>query len=247
MQTLQPPSQATFNLQNVPWGGMCAIPQFINLFNTDDERYQHNWFKGQQYSANGDSLMVQLGSYSGQPLRYINELPDVNESQAIHGLRLGKFEIAMGSTNILNNDFPLFRYADVLMMKAESLLRTGNPNQAAQIVTDVRERNFSNATAATVTAADLQGGSEYDYGMRDQDGTTHEGGSDIQYGVFLDVLAREFAQEGRRRQDLIRFGVFTTKSWFSHSASQSEEFRRLFPIPTEEMNTNSNLSQNPGY
>src|SRR5699024_3136909 len=247
MQTLQPPSQATYNLQNVPWGGICAIPQFINTYDTLDARYQNNWIKGQQYSANGEPLEAQLGEYSGQPLRYINELPGVDRSQSIHGFRLGKFEIAMGSTNILNNDFPLFRYADVLMMKAEALLRTGSAGQAAQVVTDVRERNFSDPSQATVTASDLQQGSGYDYGLRKHNETTDEGGRNIQYGGFLDELGHEFAQEGRRRQDLIRFGVFTTKSWLSHSASQSEEYRQLFPIPTAELNTNSNLDQNPGY
>jgi hypothetical protein len=88
-------------------------------------------------------------------------------------------------------------------------------------------------------------GSVYDYGLRDVNGTTHEGGAGIKYGRFLDELAWEFNQEGRRRQDLIRFGVFTEKSWFSHSPNG--DYRELFPIPLEAMETNTNLSQNPGY
>jgi hypothetical protein len=245
MQTLQPSNQATYNLQQTPWGGMCAIPQFINIFDETDARYQDNWIMGQQYSAAGEPILAQLGAYSGEPLAYVNELPGVDQSEAIHGFRLGKFEIALGSTNILNNDFPLLRYADVLMMKAEALLRTGRTGEAADIVTEVRTRNFEDPADAAVT--DVTAGSTYDYGLRNHLEETHEGGDNIQYGWFLDELGREFAQEGRRRTDLIRFGVFTTKSWLSHEASRSEDYRTLFPIPTDELNTNPKLTQNPGY
>ena len=88
-------------------------------------------------------------------------------------------------------------------------------------------------------------GSCYDYGRRDTYSTVHEGGSDIKFGRMLDELGWEFCQEGRRRQDLIRFGVFTTKSWFSHDASDAT--KNLYPIPNKIMLTNSNLKQNPGY
>ncbi|SMO39800.1 RagB/SusD family nutrient uptake outer membrane protein [Gracilimonas mengyeensis] len=245
MQTLQPASQATYELLSGPWGGMCGIPQAINTYDTLDARYTDNWIMGQQYSSSGDSLFATLGEGAGLPLDYINEVPGVDESLGIHGVRLGKFEIAKGSSNILNNDYPLFRYADVLMMKAEALLRTGSADQAATIVTQIRERAFDNPGRAIVTGAELMGGSVYDYGRRDHNVTTQEGGDDIQYGRFLDELGWEFNQEGRRRQDLIRFGVFTEKSWFSHEPNG--DYRVLFPIPTNELNTNPNLSQNPGY
>jgi hypothetical protein len=62
---------------------------------------------------------------------------------------------------------------------------------------------------------------------------------------MLDELGWEFTQEGRRRQDMIRFGVFTKKSWFSHEVSV--ETRNLYPIPNTAILTNSNLKQNTGY
>ena len=85
------------------------------------------------------------------------------------------------------------------------------------------------------------GGSTYDYGLREttyldkikSPRTTHEGGADIKYGRFLDELGWEFNQEGRRRQDLIRFGVWTTKSWLSHSATKDIN-KNLYPIPRAE-------------
>lgn len=246
MQTLPQEMQATYNLQNSPWGGICAIPQFIDSFDTLDARYRDNWIKGVQYSSNGDVLIVQNGTQKGEILNLVNSLPAIDTAEANHGLRLGKFEIENGASSILNNDFPFFRYADILMMKAECMLRNGNGDGAAAIVTSVRERSFrNNPERAAVTGAELMGGSNYNYGRRDVHGTTYEGGDDIMYGRFLDELGYEFFEEAHRRQDLIRFGVFTTKSWFSHEPQG--DYRTLYPIPQVELNKNTNLDQNFGY
>ena len=246
MQTLQPENQATYNISFSPWGGMCAIPQFINTFDSADSRLTKNFIVGQQYSSSGEPLTCTMGTYSGKPLAFINEVPGVDESQEVHGYRFVKFEIAMDCINILENDYPLFRFADILMMKAECLLRTGNADAAAAIVTQIRQRAFKSAPAkATVTGAQLMEGSSYDYGLRNHLTSTTEGGADIQYGRFLDELGWEFNQEGRRRQDMIRFGIFTKKSFLSHSPNG--DYRSLYPIPRDEISKNSNLKQNPGY
>ena len=246
MQTCQPSMQAKYDLTLTPWGGMCAIPQFIDTFDPDDSRLKDNFMMGQQYSSGGEELLVTMGNLVGEPLNLINEVPDISTSEEIHGYRFEKFEIALGSSNILNNDFPLFRYADVLMMKAECLLRTGSEDAAAVLVSQVRERAFKSASdKAEVTGAELLEGSSYDYGLRTESAETSEGGADIQYGRFLDELAWEFNQEGRRRQDMIRFGAYTSKSFFAHSPNG--DYRSIYPIPRGRIETNSNLSQNPGY
>ncbi|GAA0538258.1 RagB/SusD family nutrient uptake outer membrane protein [Chitinophaga japonensis] len=246
MQTLPQECQATYNLQYSPWGGICAVPQFINTFDPDDARYKDNWIKGQQYSSGGEALIVQNGRFTGQPLNLINVVPAIDTSEAIHGFRLGKFEIKQGITSRLSNDFPLLRYADVILMKAECLLRTGRAAEAAVEVTKIRQRCFAdNPAKATVTAADLQQGSSYDYGQRDVHGSTSEGGADVQYGRLLDELGWEFFEECHRRQDLIRFNVFARKSWLSHTPNG--DYRELFPIPQSELNKNTNLQQNAGY
>jgi hypothetical protein len=141
-------------------------------------------------------------------------------------------------------------------MKAEALLRTGHEDEAATIVTDVRQRAFANTdpAKATVTGDQLLEGSSYNYGWSDTDGivkdhaggtATFNGGADIQYGRFLDELGWEFAIEGHRRTNLIRFGVFTTKTWFNHTPNG--DYRSLFAIPQDARATNPNLEQNPGY
>lgn len=247
MESLQPENQATYNFQNSPWGGICAIPQFISTFDPQDSRLTSNWVQGPQYTASGAVLMGTLGKFKGLPLTYINDLPGVDSSEIIHGYRLGKFQISPGELVGMSNDFPLFRYADILMMKAEASLRSGKADVAATLVTQVRARNFTgNPAKAIVLASDLSKPTSYDYGVRDyRQATTHDAVADIQYGRMLDELGWEFAQEGRRRQDLIRFGVFTTKSWLSHKPNGA--YRTLLPIPTSALNTNSNLKQNPGY
>ena len=246
MQTLSPENQATYNLQFSPWGGVCAVPQFINTFDLDDSRYQDNYIKGQQFTATGDSIFATMGSFTGKPLAFRNYVGGVDVSDEVDGFRLGKFEIATGATNRLSNDWPLFRYADILLMKAESLLRTGDADGAAALVTQVRQRAFkSNPAKAVVTGADLQKGSSYDYGLRNHLTSTTEGGADIVFGRFLDELGWEFNQEARRRTDMIRFGAFTKKSWLSHSPNG--DYRALFPIPRTEIAKNSNLVQNTGY
>jgi hypothetical protein len=226
MYTLAPENQDTYQLKARPWGGVCAIPQFINTFDPDDQRLADWYITGQQYSYAGDSLFE---STTGVPLDYPNVVPSIDESYPYQGYRWGKFEYAIGITNRLSNDWPQFRYADVLLMKAEALMRAGKPGAGA-LVTEVRQRAFgANPAKAVVSDADLNAGSCYDYGRRDTYSTAHEGGADIKYGRMLDELGWEFCQEGRRRQDLIRFGVFTTKSWFSHDASDAT--KNLYPIP----------------
>jgi len=246
MQTLEPENQATYKLQSSPWGGVCAVPQFISTFDTADSRYQDNYIKGQQYTAEGDSIFGTMGAFTGKPLSYRNYVPGVDVSDEVDGFRLGKFEIAMGATNRLSNDWPLFRYADILMMKAESLLWNGQADAAAALVTQVRQRDFkSNPAKALVTGVQLQGGSGYDYGLRNHLDSTEEAGTNIKNGRMLDELGWEFCQEARRRSDMIRFGVFTKKSWLSHSPNG--DYRALYPIPRTEIAKNSNLTQNPGY
>ena len=248
MQTLQPQNQATYNAQASMWGGgLCAIPQFISSYDPDDNRLRTNWIQGQQYSSAGTPLLGVFGANTGQPLLFTNTLPSVDLGSEKDGFRIGKFEIKQGVRVDLSNDFPLFRYADVLMMKAEALLRTGQAAQAAALVTQVRQRNFNTAPAkATVTAADLAQGSGYQYGPALNNVVSPvQGGADIQYGRFLDELGWEFAAEGHRRQDMIRFGVYTSKSWLSHTPNGA--YRALMPIPQNVLNTNAKLRQNPGY
>lgn len=239
MKTLDPVMQLVYNMSAQPWGGNCAVPQWIDTYDPDDTRLKDTWIYGPQYNATTGALAI----------NFVKQVDGIALAGSNQGYRIGKYEIKMGARGGLSTDYPIFRYSDILMMKAECLLRTGQADAAATIVTQVRQRAFAstNPAKATVTGAQLQQGSVYKYGYWNSNGTITEfqGGADIQYGRFLDELGWEFAAEGRRRQDLIRFGIFTTKTWFNHRPTAATKI--IFPIPEGELTKNSNLKQNPGY
>lgn len=242
LYTLQSCQQQQYQFENAPWGGVAVVPQFIDSYDADDERLANCFIKGYQLCSNGDTVYYA----TGKPLKFVNSIPSIDKSNECDGYRWGKFEYAVGSTNRLSNDFHLFRYADVLLMKAESLLRTGKADEAAVIVTNVRERNFTaHPEKAIVTGTQLEATCVYDYGLRDSENETHDN-AQILYGGMLDELGREFTQEGRRRSDMIRFGAFTTVDWFSHTALK-QDYLNLFPLPHTAIAANGNLKQNPGY
>ncbi|BAV04359.1 outer membrane protein SusD [Filimonas lacunae] len=239
-KTLHPASQATFKMTGAPWGGTGMIPQFINTYDPADKRLGI-YLGGPQVDANNKPIIV-----DGAQLNYTNYMGSVNAAMPTEGYRMVKYEIRKGLNGNQGNDAPFYRYTDALMIKAECLLRKGDADGAAAIVTQIRGRDFNDATKAEVTGAQLAGGSTYQYGTYENGSITRlEGGADIQYGRFLDELAWEFIGEARRRQDLIRFGVFTTKSWLSHTPQDAHV--KIFPIPFSARNTNSKLQQNPGY
>lgn len=248
-KTLHPSSQATYDLREQPWGSTCGIPQFIDTYSENDTRKADTWIMGPQYDLKGNEILCVYGDEKGRPLNYRNYVPGIEETLEDDGVRIGKFEIKIGALRSLSNDFPLFRYADVLMMKAESLLRLGDSDNAASLVTEVRRRAFesTNPDEAKVSGADLMKGSKYNYGyiVKGQM-VEQQGGSDIVYGRMLDELGWEFAAEAHRRMDLIRFGVFTTKKWLSKSRID-QPYRVFFPIPETQLNKNPNLKQHKEY
>jgi hypothetical protein len=241
-------NQKTFDLINNPWGAGAykGVPQFIDTYDEDDERLEATWLGGEQYASNGTPLM---GAYDmmNQPLVFVNRMPDGIFTGEAEGFRWLKYKIKMGSRADLNNDFVLFRLTQVYMMKAECLLRTGKADDAASIVTMIRERGFkSNPAKAKVTGRQLQEPSSYKYGtVTDYILTPQSGTYPEKFGRFYDELGWEFAGEACRRRDMIRFGHFTKASWLSHVPNG--DYRTVFPIPQKVVDANPNIEQNPNY
>jgi starch-binding outer membrane protein, SusD/RagB family len=245
MKTLKPDLRFVFGMQAQPWGGSASNPQFIDSYDANDARLGATWLRGPQFDS------------QGRGYDFVKHVPAITGPNLFnHGYPVWKYEIYSGMTGNSSVDYPIVRYAEVLMMRAEAMLRTGQGANAAAIVSDVRRRAFvgANAEKAVVTEADLMRGSSYNYGWYDPDGVVksapggnpvQNGGAGIQYGRFLDELGWEFAIEGHRRQQLIRFGVFTAKTWYNRTPNG--QHRAVFAIPTSAMNTNPNLTQNSGY
>lgn len=121
--------------------------------------------------------------------------------------------------NYLNN-FRIIRYADVLLMAAEALNKSTNPNdqQAQGYLNQVRRRAFGDLLHdVTSTGPAL-------------------------YTAILNERRLELAMEGDRFFDLVRTGQAATVLAPNFKTGKNE----LFPIPQQEV-TVSNLTQNPGY
>ena len=140
--------------------------------------------------------------------------------------------VAGPSTTFVDTDFPLFRLADAYLMYAECAVRGGGGATLSQAVTYVnalRERANSGSTAANID------------------------GGDLTLDFILDERAREMHWEAHRRQDLIRFGKYTGGSYNwawkgngSNGIAISNNLK-VFPIPTQALASNPNLTQNTGY
>ncbi|WP_373494682.1 RagB/SusD family nutrient uptake outer membrane protein [Aquiflexum sp.] len=215
--TLHYGSQQTFELQAQPWNGYAALEDFYNSFSDDDIR-KSSLREGPQFASDGVTPIiddaVEPNDPDGPPLNFtpnINMLAPNAFRQA--GTRINKFEIQLGAAPDLNNDFPIYRYADVLLMKAEAMWRQ-NKSGALEYVNQVRARaNVPPLTTLTPEA-------------------------------LLAERGRELFAEGHRRSDLIRFGRYNAP-WWEKPASPTT--RNLFPIPNNQLLSNPNLTQNPGY
>ncbi len=231
------------NMQATPWGSgsAMAVSQFIDTYDAQDSRLSDTWLYGPQYAADGVTPLKGSYDQAGKPLVFTKELPDGMYTGESEGYRMNKFEVKTGARGSLSNDFPFFRYAEILMVKAECLLRMGNAAEAATLVSNVRSRAFKAAPAkATVTAAQLTANSKYKYGYVENYKIVDAGDtSPIPFGGMLDELGWEFAWEGHRRRDDIRFGVYTKKSWLSHKPQGDD--RKTFMMPQSAVNANPNL------
>ena len=166
----------------------------------------------------GDQINLATGSViimdNGEPLTYTEEVTSLADAKENEGVRIGKYEMKAGESWERDHDFVLIRYAEILMMQAECYVRLGSPDLAKPFVQQVTERAGEELPAVI----------------------------DLDY--INQELLKEFAFEGRRRTDNIRFGTFF-EPWWEKGAT--EKYRGIFPIPSTVLTTNKNLKQNPGY
>ena len=223
--TLHYPSQLTFRLAQQPWNGYSTLEEFYNSYENADERKAANFIVGPQKDFNGSPILdlaFDKADPDGAEINYtpkINELAPNGSRQA--GARLGKFSFKTGQNPDMDNDFPILRYGEVILNKAEAQFRLGNVTGAVATINLIRRRaGVSDFTVATLTE-----------------------------GALLAERGRELFQEALRRTDLIRFGAWG-RAWWEKPA-HSDAYKNLFPIPFEqiqaEATTSNPLKQNPGY
>lgn len=174
--------------------GFATLSDFYDKFEAKDSRIGGDYpgvtnvtglkvgfLIGQQFNQNG----VALKDRKGNNLSFTREVSIIERDQnhlEVAGIRVVKYPVdyANESTGLAENDWVYFRYSDVLLMKAEALLRTQQAGAGLTLVNTLR--TYRGATPfATLTLDNL-----------------------------LDERGREFYWESVRRQDLIRFGKYLT-------------------------------------
>lgn len=126
--------------------------------------------------------------------------------------------------NRITSAYAEVRLSEVYYTLAECLYRKGDKAGAAGLLNQVRKRNFP-AGSPSLYRSD---------------------GSQLTDQEMLDEWGREFFGENRRRTDLIRWGVFSTGTWWDKKPD-ADKHTEIFPIGRDILNVNPQLKQNPGY
>jgi hypothetical protein len=201
-----------------PWNGFCANADYYGLFDNADAR-KAGWQHGIQYAADGVTPLTTRGSDSSLVLNFrpqVTGFLQATPATEYDGVRQQKWQLTPGFSG-MDADFALFRYSDVLLMKAECVYRLGDPTGALAFTAPVRQRA----------------------------GLTNFSGAAFTLDSIYNERGRELAWEGWRKEDQIRFGHFEAKKQFK--GVDPDTHARLFPIPTEAIQKNPGLIQNPGY
>ena len=217
MMTLHYNQAPKYNLTSTggPWNGFTTTADYYGAYNNADTR-KAGWMQGVQYATDGVTPLRTRASDSVLVLNFRPYILDLYKATEYDGVRQQKWQITPGYQS-QDADWALFRYSDVLLMKAECTFRISGAAAALTYTAAVRQRaGMTNFTVAAFTIDSL-----------------------------LAERGREFAWEGWRRQDLIRYGHYGDKKLFK--PVDADNHTQLFPIPTEALQKNKALKQNPGY
>lgn len=189
-----------YNQQPSGWNGFTSLSDFYNKFEASDVRRGVAYNYG-SYPVNGNvnpANAVNVGFLVGQqfhmvtgaalqdrtgaPLAFTPEVKIIEKGTNLEvtGIRCYKFPIDYQFTDNGNvdNDNPIFRLGDVMLMKAEAQLRSGNAAGGLAVVNTLRANRGATALGS------------------------------LTEDNMLDERGREMYFETWRRQDLVRFGKF---------------------------------------
>lgn len=188
-----------YNMNPGGWNGWATLGSFYDRFSDGDERRGINYsypafifpnpanarnvgfLIGQQYNfSTGAPLMAR--NPASEPLFFTHDITIRTSGSTLEtaGIRVMKYAYDYAAaTGQKNNDWVVYRYADVLLMKAEAILRGGSSAADPLSIVNSIRTNRGAAALGSLTLDNL-----------------------------LAERGRELYWEGWRRQDLIRFGKF---------------------------------------
>ena len=240
------PSYFGMKLSNSGGGYMTMTPEFANLFTLAGDERNNCVIGGQVYVYDPTTLLPTTEvakDRKGNPLiltknitlRYTDanhttlDWQNLDVGDDLDGWRQGYRSVKFFVINDdykngrnQSNDIPIFRYADILLMKAEALTRKGTGGTVAQsLFNQIRTYVHAPSLTHVPTLQDI-----------------------------YEERGREFMNENWRRNDMIRFGHFEDEffpHYHSNPYANFEKTRRIFPIHKDMLDNNTEWKQNPGY
>jgi hypothetical protein len=216
-------------------GNMVVTPEFAKLFNLQGDIRNLSILRGDIYNRDPKTLRptTEPFMYKGKQVHFTENITlakqdntvdvgntDESIQQGCHSIKW--FIVPQDYNNGRNqsNDLPLFRFADVLLMKAEALARLGQSG-AKDLFNQIRKYAGAPEIAGEPTLQEI-----------------------------YDERGREFFDENWRRNDMIRFGHFEDEFFPHYNNFPDANFdkrHRIFPVEQEMLDLNPGWTQNPGY
>ncbi|OYD44152.1 RagB/SusD family nutrient uptake outer membrane protein [Sphingobacterium cellulitidis] len=200
----------------------------------------YSTFRGAYNFTNVESIQHMRWPFRGQA--QING--DIQSDTQINFFYFYRKFVAEGTNELIDRnygpiDFPIFRYADILLMWAEALNEDNKLEDAISKVNEVRKR----AGIALLNSNEF---------------TKVNGKTDLRLRIQNERRV-EFPNEGINYFDELRWGTWKEKVFQSGNGrkqiwgtnvsnySYKGDFLNVWPIPTSEIQMNINLVQNPGW
>lgn len=134
------------------WNGLSATKDLLTIYRKGgvDPRLDISFFTGKVKGADGSLVKVDGEDFAYDPDRIAMDLTGSDEDKRA-GARWAKYELdanSLANGQLVHNDYVLFRYADVVLMKAEAMVRLGQ--NADAVLMEVRNRVGASQRAATL-------------------------------------------------------------------------------------------------
>ena len=201
------------------WQGVCAKSSLFKLFTKENE-----------YDKDSRRQMLRTDATTNYEITSESDFKN-------NGIPVTKFynvnkDGSKPASTEAYTDFPLFRLGEVYLNLAEAVLRGGQGatrSEAIGYINDLRKRAYTDKLAAPISD------------------------SDFNLDFMLDERGREMFFEAQRRTDLVRFGKYTGDDYvwpWKGGVAEGKgvaSYYSVFPLPSDDIGSNENLTQNEGY
>ena len=239
----------------------------VNAFKTNNGLPMFDTYSDVEYNEATDKTDPRLFhtvAIPGKPYKYtnVNFRTDQSRNPNMYGYYsslkenvdpASEYYVKTGPWYANSKNTIVIRYADVLLMRAEALIETGDYQDALPLINQIRNR-------AKVSTSLIGFASSYVNIQPYEDGVNCTWTQDYARKALRWERRLEFAMEGSRFFDLVRWGVAaeTINDYFqrekivrtyikddTHFTAGKDEY---FPIPQPQINFSGGLyKQNPGY